>query len=145
MKGCWRWATAGTTSKVAMTTAGRSLIVMRSVLRVPSLPRLIQWGSDHAPAQATLRSCPPRRCSPSPIAPPNSLTPCLSCSFLSSLAHFPQVYPSADAVIIVNAHSLSLVRVLAFSEAYPGTTRATGSLSCIAVDSSMALVRTYPV
>ncbi|RDB29031.1 Regulator of V-ATPase in vacuolar membrane protein 1 [Hypsizygus marmoreus] len=49
------------------------------------------------------------------------------------------LYPSADAVIIVNASSLSLRRVLAFSEAFPGTIHA-GGISCLAVDSGMKLI-----
>lgn len=52
-----------------------------------------------------------------------------------------QLYPSADAVIILNARSLSLVRVLAFWEAFPGTKHSQDEISCISVDSGMKLVR----
>ncbi|KAJ7042393.1 RAVE protein 1 C terminal-domain-containing protein [Mycena alexandri] len=46
------------------------------------------------------------------------------------------LHASADAVIIRDAASLALVRVLAFWEAFPG---ATGTISCISVDSGMKL------
>ncbi|KAJ7099614.1 RAVE protein 1 C terminal-domain-containing protein [Mycena crocata] len=47
------------------------------------------------------------------------------------------LHASADAVVIRDAASLALVRVLAFWEAFPG---ATGSVSCISVDSGMKLI-----
>ncbi|KAJ7169732.1 RAVE protein 1 C terminal-domain-containing protein [Mycena filopes] len=47
------------------------------------------------------------------------------------------LHASADAVIIRDAVSLALVRVLAFWEAFPG---ATGAISCISVDSGMKLI-----
>ncbi|KAJ7786153.1 RAVE protein 1 C terminal-domain-containing protein [Mycena metata] len=47
------------------------------------------------------------------------------------------LHASADAVIIRDAASLALVRVLAFWEAFPG---AHGSISCISVDSGMKLI-----
>ncbi|KAF8213200.1 WD repeat-containing protein [Mycena galopus ATCC 62051] len=47
------------------------------------------------------------------------------------------LHPSADAVVIRDAASLALVRVLAFWEAFPG---ATGAISCISVDSGMKLI-----
>ncbi|KAF7339596.1 WD repeat protein [Mycena sanguinolenta] len=47
------------------------------------------------------------------------------------------LHASADAVVIRDAASLALVRVLAFWEAFPG---ATGSISCISVDSGMKLI-----
>ncbi|KAF5384978.1 hypothetical protein D9615_001393 [Tricholomella constricta] len=50
------------------------------------------------------------------------------------------LYPSADVVILVNASSLSLVRVLAFSEAFPSTLNTTETIPCIAVDSGMKIV-----
>ncbi|KAJ6509386.1 RAVE protein 1 C terminal-domain-containing protein, partial [Mycena vitilis] len=47
------------------------------------------------------------------------------------------LHASADAVIIRDAASLALVRVLAFWEAFPG---AMGAISCISVDSGMKLI-----
>ncbi|KAJ6604501.1 RAVE protein 1 C terminal-domain-containing protein [Mycena vulgaris] len=47
------------------------------------------------------------------------------------------LHASADAVVIRDAASLALVRVLAFWEAFPGTT---GAVSCISVDSGMKLI-----
>jgi len=54
-----------------------------------------------------------------------------------------QLYPSADAVIILNAHTLVLVRVLAFWEAFPGLLHSKEEISCISVDSGMKLVRFF--
>ncbi|KAF8167749.1 RAVE protein 1 C terminal-domain-containing protein [Crassisporium funariophilum] len=50
------------------------------------------------------------------------------------------LYPSADAVIILNARTLALVRVLAFWEAFPGTMHTKDKISCISVDSGMKLI-----
>ncbi|KAJ3750593.1 RAVE protein 1 C terminal-domain-containing protein [Lentinula detonsa] len=50
------------------------------------------------------------------------------------------LYPSADAVIILNARNLAFLRVLAFWEVFPGITYASGSISCISVDSGMKLI-----
>jgi hypothetical protein len=65
--------------------------------------------------------------------------------FLSKIAaldaHLAQLYPSGDAVIILNAQTLALVRVLAFWEAFPGTAHSKDKISCISVDSGMKLVR----
>jgi len=59
-----------------------------------------------------------------------------------------QIYPSADAVVLLNAHSLAVIRVLAFAEAFPGTShhkRGDGNrIGCISVDSGMKLVRSMP-
>ena len=52
-----------------------------------------------------------------------------------------QLYASADAVIILNARTLALVRVLAFWEAFPGTMHTKDSITCISIDSGMKLVR----
>ena len=52
-----------------------------------------------------------------------------------------QLYASADAVIILNARTLALVRVLAFWEAFPGTMYTKDSITCISIDSGMKLVR----
>jgi hypothetical protein len=49
-----------------------------------------------------------------------------------------QLYPSADAVIILNAASLALIRVLAFSEAFP---HPEDRISTVSVDAGMKLVR----
>ncbi|KDR85351.1 hypothetical protein GALMADRAFT_132054 [Galerina marginata CBS 339.88] len=50
------------------------------------------------------------------------------------------LYPSSDAVIILNARTLALVRVLAFWEAFPGTQHTKDKISCISVDSGMKLI-----
>ncbi|KAI6162072.1 RAVE protein 1 C terminal-domain-containing protein [Pisolithus thermaeus] len=47
------------------------------------------------------------------------------------------VYPSADAVVILNASSLSLVRVLALREVFPGTQQ---TVSCLAVDPALKVI-----
>ncbi|KAG7099019.1 hypothetical protein E1B28_000902 [Marasmius oreades] len=47
------------------------------------------------------------------------------------------LYPSADAVIILSAQSLALVRALAFGEVFPGVP---GEISSISVDSGMKLI-----
>jgi hypothetical protein len=52
-----------------------------------------------------------------------------------------QLYPCSDAVIILNAQTLALVRVLAFWEAFPGTIDEGNVISCVSVDSGMKLVR----
>ncbi|KAF9029279.1 WD repeat-containing protein [Hymenopellis radicata] len=50
------------------------------------------------------------------------------------------LYPSADGVVILNAASLQLVRVLAFWEAFPSTMHTADRVSCISVDSNMKLI-----
>ena len=52
-----------------------------------------------------------------------------------------QLYACADAVIILNARTLALVRVLAFWEAFPGTMHTKDPITCISIDSGMKLVR----
>lgn len=44
-------------------------------------------------------------------------------------------------MIILNAQTLKLLRVLAFWEAFPGMTRSKDKITCISVDSGMKLVR----
>lgn len=55
------------------------------------------------------------------------------------LTYVYQIYPSADAVVILNAHTLGLVRVLAFTDAFPGTSHAE-KVECVSVDAGMKLV-----
>ena len=55
-----------------------------------------------------------------------------------------QIYPFADAVVILNARSLSLVRVLAFWEVFRQTLHTADKVSCISVDPGMKLVRSLP-
>ena len=43
--------------------------------------------------------------------------------------------------MVLHASTLNLVRVLAFGEIYPGTQHLKQSVSCIAVDSAMKVVR----
>ncbi|KAG0704335.1 RAVE protein 1 C terminal-domain-containing protein [Suillus ampliporus] len=50
------------------------------------------------------------------------------------------LYPSADSVVILDASTLDLVRVLAFGEIYPGTQHLNQSVSCVAVDSAMKVI-----
>lgn len=52
-----------------------------------------------------------------------------------------QLYPSAHNVLILDAHSLALVRVLAFWEALPSSKHIRGSISALAVDPGLKLVR----
>ncbi len=53
----------------------------------------------------------------------------------------PQLYSAADAVVILNAATLKLRRVLAFWEAFPSLIHTANNVSCISVDSGMKLVR----
>ncbi|KAI6047751.1 RAVE protein 1 C terminal-domain-containing protein [Pisolithus marmoratus] len=46
-------------------------------------------------------------------------------------------YPSADAVIVLNASTLALVRVLALREVFPGTRQA---VSCLVVDPALKVI-----
>lgn len=54
------------------------------------------------------------------------------------------MYPSADSVVILDASTLDLVRVLIFGEIYPGTQHLNQTISCVAVDSAMKVVRASP-
>ncbi len=53
------------------------------------------------------------------------------------------LYPSRDAVIVLDAHNLALLHVLPFHQAFPATTHAYSPISCIAVDAGMKLVRAF--
>ncbi|KAK0208168.1 RAVE protein 1 C terminal-domain-containing protein [Desarmillaria ectypa] len=50
------------------------------------------------------------------------------------------LYSAADAVVILNAATLKLRRVLAFWEAFPSLIHTPDSVSCISVDSGMKLI-----
>ncbi|KAG1730794.1 RAVE protein 1 C terminal-domain-containing protein [Suillus occidentalis] len=50
------------------------------------------------------------------------------------------MYPSADSVVILDASTLDLVRVLIFGEIYPGTQHLNQTISCVAVDSAMKVI-----
>ncbi|GLB36004.1 putative RAVE protein 1 C terminal [Lyophyllum shimeji] len=50
------------------------------------------------------------------------------------------LYPSVNVVVILNAVTLSLVRVLAFSEAFPSVANTGGKISCVSVDSGMKII-----
>ncbi|KAG1784113.1 RAVE protein 1 C terminal-domain-containing protein [Suillus placidus] len=50
------------------------------------------------------------------------------------------LYPSADSVVILDASTLNLVRVLTFGEIYPGTQHLNQTVSCVAVDSAMKVI-----
>lgn len=56
-------------------------------------------------------------------------------------AHLFQVYPVSDALVLLEAASLSLVRTLAFWEAFPGLMGAGGKIRCFAVDRASHMVR----
>ncbi|TFK36859.1 RAVE protein 1 C terminal-domain-containing protein [Crucibulum laeve] len=50
------------------------------------------------------------------------------------------LYPSADSVIILNARTLALTRVLAFWEAFPRTFHTQDAITSLSVDSGMKLI-----
>jgi hypothetical protein len=52
-----------------------------------------------------------------------------------------QLHPSADTVFVRDARTLSLLRVLAFADAFPGSRYASDRVQCLAVDDGMNLVR----
>ena len=52
-----------------------------------------------------------------------------------------QLYSSADTVVVLNAASLQLIRVLAFQEVFPGLQSLSERVSCVAVDPAMKIVR----
>lgn len=64
---------------------------------------------------------------------------------LSSVTHtfhaLLQLYSSADSVVLVDAASLQLIRVLTFQEVFPGLQSLGERVSCIAVDPAMKIVR----
>lgn len=63
-------------------------------------------------------------------------------SFLTPTFHNPpQLYSSADTVVVLNAANLQLIRVLAFQEVFPGLQSLGERISCIAVDPAMKIVR----
>jgi hypothetical protein len=51
-----------------------------------------------------------------------------------------QLYPSADAIVILNASTLALVRILAFWEVFPGMQHTKDNIRCVSVDSGMKIV-----
>jgi hypothetical protein len=53
-----------------------------------------------------------------------------------------QIYASGDSVVTLDAHTLALVRVLAFWEAFPGLRHGGEEINSLAVDSGMKIVRT---
>lgn len=84
--------------------------------------------------------------SASPAPRPPSHCPCRTCILLLLTLTFPfhgllQLYSSADTVILLNAASLQLVRVLTFQEVFPGFQSLDERVSCIAVDPAMKIVR----
>ncbi|KAG8219687.1 RAVE protein 1 C terminal-domain-containing protein [Butyriboletus roseoflavus] len=50
------------------------------------------------------------------------------------------LYSSADTVVVLNAASLQLIRVLAFQEVFPGLQSLDERVSCIAVDPAMKII-----
>lgn len=52
-----------------------------------------------------------------------------------------QLYPSADSIIVLDAHDFLFRRALAFWEAFPGTRHLNIPVKCLAIDSGMKLVR----
>lgn len=57
------------------------------------------------------------------------------------IAYLLQLYSSADAVVVLNAASLQLIRVFTFQEVFPGLQSLGERVSCIAVDPAMKIVR----
>lgn len=56
-----------------------------------------------------------------------------------------QIYTSGDSIVILDARTLALARVLAFWEAFPGLKHGGDEICSLAVDSGMKIVRTKPV
>jgi len=54
-----------------------------------------------------------------------------------------QVYPTADAVVVLDASSLTLVRVLALREVFPDSQHVNVAISCLAVDPALTIVRGF--
>jgi hypothetical protein len=52
-----------------------------------------------------------------------------------------QLYPSKDALVVLNSQSLALIKVMAFWEAFPGHFGTHEHISSMSVDSGMKLVR----
>ena len=52
-----------------------------------------------------------------------------------------QIHTSGDSVVILDARTLALVRVLAFWEAFPGLRHGGDEIDSLAVDSGMKTVR----
>ena len=52
-----------------------------------------------------------------------------------------QIYTSGDSVVILDARTLSLTRILAFWEAFPGLRHGGEEIDSLAVDSGMKIVR----
>ncbi|CCM05189.1 uncharacterized protein FIBRA_07398 [Fibroporia radiculosa] len=50
------------------------------------------------------------------------------------------LYPSADSIVVLNAHSLVFLRALAFWEAFPGMRHSYMSVQCLSIDAGMKLV-----
>ncbi|KAL4242218.1 hypothetical protein ABKN59_001911 [Abortiporus biennis] len=50
------------------------------------------------------------------------------------------LYPSNDCIIILNAHSLSFIRALAFWEAFPGALHSKESINRLSIDPNMKLI-----
>lgn len=50
------------------------------------------------------------------------------------------VYPTADAVVVLDASSLTLVRVLALREVFPDSQHVNVAISCLAVDPALTIV-----
>jgi hypothetical protein len=50
------------------------------------------------------------------------------------------LYSSADAVVVLNAASLQLIRVFTFQEVFPGLQSLGERVSCIAVDPAMKII-----
>lgn len=55
------------------------------------------------------------------------------------------LYPSADAVLVLDAHDLALRHVLPFWHAFPSTRHANHAISCMTVDAGMKLVCRIPL
>ncbi|KAL4070811.1 RAVE protein 1 C terminal-domain-containing protein [Scleroderma citrinum] len=50
------------------------------------------------------------------------------------------VYPTADAAVVLDASSLTLIRVLALREVFPGSQHVIAAISCLAVDPALKII-----
>ena len=89
----------------------------------------------HVAARAPLRRHPARRPPRVAAAPGTSLR--TTARPLTAR----QLHPSRDAVLVLDAHSLTLLRVLPFWLAFPDAQDTPCPISCMAVDAAMKLVR----
>jgi hypothetical protein len=54
--------------------------------------------------------------------------------------NFAQLYASADTLVVLDAQELTLVRILAFWEAFPASSSTRGMLKVVVTDGGLKLV-----